>query len=429
MGGNMKRPPRIEALDTLIIGGGMITNDLLLPSVYHLQRLGRVGRITVCALNSAPLKALHANAEFKEAFPGQGFVPLPALGEPPDRLFPALHKKALARLAPRQAVIVAVPDPLHYEVVMAALAHDQHVLCVKPLVLRYDQAAEIGKRARRKGLFVAVEYHKRFDRRSLVARRQYRLGRFGEFVMGEAKLIEPYGYRRSNFQNWFTCDRTDPFVYVGCHYVDLAYFITGLKPVGVSVSGVKGKFPNGNEGYLWASGRVRYENGALLTVTDGLGYPDEAAGSNDQGLLMYCEGEGACGMIQHNDQDRGVRYSYADGAGGGGVKYRYVSPDFYRLVPWEGPGAKPVGYGYDSVAASIETMCRIERETAGLPAKPALARRREMIAAVDEQGLIATPANSSVNELVVEAARKSILADGAWVNILYGRHPHVEKRK
>ena len=50
--------------------------------------------------------------------------------------------------------------------------------------------------------------------------------------MGEAKLIEPYYYRHSNFQNWFTCDKTDPFVYVGCHYVDLVYFITGLQAGG-----------------------------------------------------------------------------------------------------------------------------------------------------------------------------------------------------
>ena len=47
----------MKPLDTLIIGGGMITNDLLLPSVYQLQRGGRAGKITVCALNSAPLRA------------------------------------------------------------------------------------------------------------------------------------------------------------------------------------------------------------------------------------------------------------------------------------------------------------------------------------------------------------------------------------
>ena len=84
-----------DGIDVLIIGGGMITNDLLLPSVYQLQRLGRVNHITICALNSAPLKALKESAELRQAFPGQDFDALPALTEPPDRMFPALFKKDL----------------------------------------------------------------------------------------------------------------------------------------------------------------------------------------------------------------------------------------------------------------------------------------------------------------------------------------------
>jgi predicted dehydrogenase len=415
----------MQTLDLLVIGGGMITHDLILPAAYHLQRTGRLGRIAVCALNSAPLRTLVESAELQQAFPGQAFEPLPGLDEPPERMFPELFKEALARRPPRQAVIVAVPDQFHYEVVKEALAHEQHVLCVKPLVLKYEEAHHIEELARRQGLFVGVEYHKRFDRRSLMARRHYALGHFGEFAMGEAKLIEPYYYRHSNFQNWFTCDKTDPFVYIGCHYVDLVYFITGLRPTAVSVAGVRGRFPNGNEGYLWASGRVRYENQALLSVTAGLGYPNDAAGSNDQGLLMYCEGRGASGMIQHIDNDRGVRYSFLEGIGCGGSKYNYVSPDFYRVVPWEGPGFKPVGYGYDSVAANLETMGRIEAAVAGLAPSESLDRRRQMIAEVDRQGILATPANSYINELVVEATRLSIQRDGVWIPIDYQPHPHV----
>jgi predicted dehydrogenase len=424
---DMKTP--VEALDVLIVGGGMITQDLLLPSVYHLQRTGRVGRISICALNSPPLLALTTNADLQAAFPGQTFESYPPADTPADRMFPRLFEERLAAARPRQAVLVAVPDPFHYEVVMAALRHDQHVLCVKPLVLSYREDVEIEKTARERGLYVGVEYHKRLDRRALMARRGYALGQFGEFRMGEARMIEPYYYRHSNFQNWFTCDQTDPFVYVGCHYVDLVYFITGLKPVGVSVSGVKGRFPNGKEGYLWANGRVRFENDALLSVTDGLGYPDDAAGSNDQGLLMYCEGADRSGMIQHNDQDRGVRHSYLDGIGCAGSRYNYVSPDFYRLVAWDGPGARPVGYGFESVEANLETMIRIERETAGQPAADALARRRDLLQAVDATGLLATPANSYINELVVEAARLSIVADGDWVDIVYGASPHVRPRQ
>jgi hypothetical protein len=307
---------------------------------------------------------------------------------------------------------------------MEALRRDQHVLCVKPLVLKYAQAIEVEELAREKGLFVGVEYHKRFDRRSLIARRDYRAGRFGQFVMGEAKLVEPYYYRHSNFQNWFTTERTDPFVYIGCHYVDLVYFITGLRPVEVSVTGVKGKFPNGTVGFLWAHGRVRFENGALLSVINGLGYPDDGAGSNDQGLMMFCEGNGRSGLIKHDDQFRGVTHCYLEPSGG--KRQHFVNPDFFRLVPWEGDGLKPVGYGPDSVTASISAVHRIENEVASLPEKKSLARRREIIDEVDRKGIIATPANSSINELVVEAARLSILADGKAVRIVYGKKPYVE---
>ncbi len=413
------------ALDVIIIGGGMITYDLLLPSVYHLQRTGFVKSIKVCALDSAPLKALKSGKEISDAFPGQDFEAYPPVTEPEDKKFPDLYKQLLSEMKPRQMVIVAMPDQLHYPVVMEALKYNQHVLCVKPLVLKYEQAAEIERIAYEKGLFVGVEYHKRFDRRSLMAKRGCELNQFGEFVMGEAKLIEPYYYRSSNFQNWFTCDNTDPFVYIGCHYVDLVYFITGLRPVSVSVSGIKGRFPNGNEGYMWANGRVRFENNALLSVIDGLGYPDQAAGSNDQSLQMFFEGEGKTGMIKHNDQFRGVEHSYLEGIGCGGSHFNYVSPDFYKLVPWEEDGYKPVGYGFDSVAASITTACRIEDEVDKMTAGDSLVKRRKILKEVDKKGIIATPANSYINELVVEAARISILNDGKTVDIEYGDKPHV----
>jgi predicted dehydrogenase len=414
-----------QSIDVTVIGGGMITNDLILPSIYHLQRTGVVSEIGICSRTHAPLRTLKDNRDLREAFPGQDFTAFPPHSQTTDKPQPNLYKQVIASMRPRQAVIVAVPDSLHYPIIMEALQHDQHVLSVKPLVLEYKQGLEIEKLALERGLFVGIEYHKRFDRRALLAKREYTQGHFGDFVMGEAKLIEPYYYRHSNFQNWFTCDKADPFTYVGCHYVDLVYFITGLKPVSVSVDGVKGKFPNGNVAYMWSSGRVRYENGALLSVTAGLGYPDAAAGSNDQCLLMYCEGNGRTGMINHEDHERGVRYCYLDNIGCGGSQYNYVSPDFFRLVPWEGPGYKPVGYGYDSIAANLETMQRIEQDVADLDDEASLKRRREIIHEVDRTGLIATPRNSYINELVIEAARHSIINDGARVNILYGDNPCV----
>jgi D-galacturonate reductase len=412
-----------DKLDVVIVGGGMITHDQILPSLYHLQRLGRVGAVTVCALNSGPLRALAEAPRLGEAFPGQGFQALPNLAEPPERMFPDLFQEAIAALPPGNLVVVAVPDHMHYAVIRAALERGQHVLSVKPLVLQYAQAVEIERLAHAAGLFVGVEYHKRFDRRALDARGLYRAGRFGQFRCGEGKLVEPYYYRHSNFQNWFTKENSDPFTYIGCHYVDLVYFITGLRPVEVSVRGVEGNFPNGNAGYLWSLGQVVWENGAILSLLNGLGYPDEAAGSNDQGLCLFCEGDDCGGMVRHDDQFRGVSHAYVDRRAG--AVFRFVSPDYFRLVAWEGEGLKPVGYGYDSVEANALAALRVNAASAGLDGEAALARRREVLEDIDRRGIIATPANSSINELVTEAARESIQQRGRHVAIDSSRLPAV----
>ncbi len=409
-----------KPLDLTIIGAGMIVHDLILPAAYQLQRMGNVRDITICDMRVSSLKSLKEDKEMSIAFPGQTFTPCPAI-EDGDSSDPAVYKKVLEKREPHQAVIIALPDQLHYQVLRDVLDYNQHVLCVKPLVLKYEQSIEIEKKALERGCFVGVEYHKRFDRRSLLARKHYEQGDLGEFMMGEAKMIEPYYYRHSNFQNWFTCENTDPFVYVGCHYVDLTYFITGLKPIEVSVSGVKGKFPNGKEGYMWANGRVRFENGALLSVTDGLGYPDTSAGSNEQCLNMYFEGDDKAGTLAHDDQYRGVEYGFTDNVD---KQFQYVNPDFYRLVPWEGEGLKPVGYGFDSIAATITSASRIEAEV-DASSEDALTVRQNNIKAANEKGLIATPQNSAINELVQEAARLSILNGGDIALIEYEPTPSV----
>ena len=415
-----------KPLDLTIIGAGMIVHDLILPAAYHLQRQGYVKNIAVCGTRVSSLQALKDNALIKEAFPGQDFRPYPAMDSAPGDN-QELYKEVLAKMASYQAVIVALPDQLHYKVVMDVLDFDQHILCVKPLVLKHKHGVKIARKAKERGLFVGVEYHKRFDRRSLMARKNYLSGDLGEFVIGEAKMIEPYYYRFSNFQNWFTADITDPFVYVGCHYVDQVYFITGLKPVEVSVSGVKGKFPNGTEAYMWANGRVRFENGALLSVTDGLGYPDDGAGPNEQGLSMFFEGNEKGAIFKHNDQFRGVEYSFIKGRGPANKLFHYINPDFFQLVPWEGEGYKPIGYGPDSVMTNMIYMSQIEARVEKDPAR-ASEIRLQAKAEADEKGLIATPENSYINELVHEAARLSILNDGDMALIEYEPEPRVRLR-
>jgi len=387
--------------EVLLIGGGMITHDQLLPSLYHLQRQGRIASITVCASRFSTVARL-ANADILlRAFPGQSFRAWPDRDGPTQ---PDLFRQAMAALPPRQIVVVAVPDQLHYEVVMAALGADQHVLCVKPLALEYRHAQEIEREARARRLLVAIEYHKRFDDRSLMARRLYREGKFGEFKLGCARLFEKWYYRHSNFQNWMTCEHSDAFTYIGCHYVDLVHFITGLLPAAVSVHGVRDLFPNGNEGFLWTDARVIWSNGACLNVQNGLGFPDDAPGSNTQGLTLYCGGEDKGALIEHSDQYRGLKYSYTRQPDSSATIYSEPSPDYFQYVDLGGGGLTPVGYGYRSVEHIISSMIRVEQDS-------------ESLDETERAGMIATPGNSSYNEKVIEAGRRSIVRGGELVEI------------
>ena len=408
-----------------IVGGGMITQVQILPSIYQLQRIGIVGEISVCALNSAPLNVLARDEALRNAFAGHSFTAYPSPDTDPDLKFPDLYKEVIQKMSKDSIVVVAVPDPLHYEVIQTALASGQHVCCVKPLVLEYSQAVEIEKNAYEKGLVVGVEYHKRLDDRALMARRLYREGKFGQFRIGHAEMNEAYYYRHSNFQNWFTKENSDMFTYVGCHYVDQLHFITGLLPKAVSVYGIEDTYPNGKTGYLWTDARVIWENGGCLNVTNVMGYPDEGPGGNFQGIRMYCRGDNRSGMLVHNDQNRGVQHCYIEkGNEPGDTYYSEPSPDYFKYVNLGGEGLTPVGYGYRSIELIINNICKcidVPREN--------LTERQKLIKQFNDEGIMATPANSSYNELVVEAGRLSILNGGREVEITYGENAGVDFRK
>lgn len=411
-----------------VIGGGMITRTQLLPTLYHMQRQengGGIGEIRMCALDTKPILEMRRDAALQNGFPGQNFVafPDPATTKPTES-FPELYREVLKSAPKGSIAVVAVPDHFHYSVIKAGLENDLHLCVVKPLVLKHAQAQEIEKMARERGLVVGVDYHKRFDYRNLMARKDYRSGKFGNFRLAQAHLHEPWYYRDSNFQNWCTCENSDMFTYVGCHYVDLVAFITGLRPVSVSVYGIRDKYPNGREGFLWTDARVVWDNGGCLSIANAIGYPNAGAGGNSQGLVIWGQGPKDATLVYHSDQFRGVKHSNIEsGSDPGDTIYSEPNPDYFRLLDQGGAGGGlvPVGYGHRSVEYIIDA-CR----QAGAIAS--LTERQKLIKQFDAEGIMATPANSAYNELVVEAGRLSITNAGREVVIDYGEHPSVRFR-
>lgn len=405
-----------------IVGGGMITKDQILPSLYHVQRQGVIGEIAICALQARPLKALADSETFARAFPGQSFRAFPSVDGDLDEPHPDLFRQVIEQMPRRNIVVAAVPDQLHYDVIMTALRNDQHVLSVKPLVLKASQSAEIEREAAARGLLVGIEYHKRFDDRSLLARRRYREGLFGEFKLGTARLLEKWYYRHSNFQNWCTVENSDAFTYIGCHYVDLMHFITGLLPVAVSVYGVRDRYPNGNEGFLWTDARVVWNNGACLNVQNALGFPDDAPGTNVQGLTMYCADGDRGAWIEHHDQFRGIQHCYTAAPAAPSLNaYSEPSTEYFQYLDLGGPGLVPVGYGLRSIEYIVRAAIRVESAAPG--------QGVQLLKEYDKTGVMATPANSRYNELVLEAGRLSILNGGREAVIDYEPVPSVRLRE
>lgn len=398
----------------------MITRLQVLPSLYQMQREGMIGDIHLCARHKATLLPLLEDEGLKTAFPGLGFTPHP----PPDAAdgsYPDLYKEVLDGLAKGSVVYVAIPDQFHHEVVCAALDRDHHVVCVKPLVLTCSEAEDIRKRGFEKGLFVGVEYHKRYDDRSFIARDKYRSGKLGEFKLGQAVLHEKWWYRESNFMNWCTTENSDFFTYIGCHYVDLLAFVTGLKPVSVSVYGIPDAYPNGNVGYLYTDARIVWENGGVLNVQNGIAYPNDASAGNDQGMKIYTKDEasGKGGFICHVDNNRGASYcTVTKGEEPGATHHQIVNPDYFQLVKTGSGGLRPVGYGYRAIEQLVKAAIEVSR--AG-----SLEERQASLRKIDEDGFHATPANSFYNELVVEAGRQSILSGGHTFEIRYVDAPGV----
>ncbi len=61
------------------------------------------------------------------------------------------------------AIVIGAPDPLHHELVIAALARGLHVFCEKPLCYSPDEIADIMAARDRASRVVQVGYMKRFD--------------------------------------------------------------------------------------------------------------------------------------------------------------------------------------------------------------------------------------------------------------------------
>jgi predicted dehydrogenase len=242
---------------------------------------------------------------------------------------------------------VATPDQLHADVILAALEAGVHVLTEKPMCLEMNEADRIIALAARKQRIVAVDMHKRYDPDHLRIQQEIKK-RIGDPLYGTAYLEEPLELSRSTFK-WV--EQSDPFTYVGSHWVDLIYHYYKSKPVSLTAVGQKKRLiREGIDAYDAVQVRVDFENGMSINFHNNWITPPDFEGPVNQGHEIT----GAEGKVESDQQYRGLRWWHQ----GGGS--RTANTHFTREVPR--PGGKPacIGYGVDCLTVALAAACRMK---------------------------------------------------------------------
>jgi len=338
-----------------LVGAGMFGGDVHLRCYADLQRFGIAGQLARIGLDArarafAPVQfelvavgtrteasARRAAAQFRER---TGREPRAYWGETPWldilREFPDLDVLA-----------VATPDPLHTPPILAALEAGAHVVTEKPMCLDVAEADRILELARTKNRIVAVDMHKRYDPDHRRIREEI-VRQIGEPLYGLAYLEEPLSVSTRTFK-WV--EQSDPFSYVGSHWVDLIYDYYRSQPVALTAVGQKKRLAReGLNAYDAVQVRVDFANGMSVHFFNNWITPADFEGPVNQGHEIV----GTDGKVESDQQYRGLRW-WARGHGS-----RTANTHFTREVARpDGPSAC-VGYGVDSLIAGLAAVCEVK---------------------------------------------------------------------
>jgi D-galacturonate reductase len=137
------------------------------------------------------------------------------------------YKKALKVYNP-DAVIVATPDHTHFQICKEVIRFNKHLLVVKPLSSSFREVRQLVSQIKNKKKIYQVEFHKRLDEANTTLKKILVEGKIGNLkycvIEYSQKKIIPEFY----FKKW--ASKSNSFQYLGVHYADLIYFLTGYKP-------------------------------------------------------------------------------------------------------------------------------------------------------------------------------------------------------
>ena len=395
-------------IPVLVVGGGMISEEVVLPTVFQEQKRGRVGTISIASRRASTIKHL------KEYFKGCEFrgYPDPQKETNLDRDHSDIYKQAISDLGEHGVVIVATPDHLHTPVILSAIEAGHHVIVEKPLCLKVADAHQIMSASKEKGIYVLTDYHKRHDRAIRAVKFKYSQGDLGEMLHGHAWIEEKREMALDVFARW--CEKSSPFEYIGIHYADAYYYITGLKPKKITAFGQKKFLPkHGKDAFDAIQATIVWEDGSVLFIQTSWVCSEYNSALTNQGLqLSGTEGEYWADHKARNLHFVTQKKGYED-----------FNPNFFKgYNDWDDPDViEWVGYGYDSIKQGLDDVRNIEMEITSLPADQVVLARRKILEQLENTR--ALPNQALIGTAINEAVRLSIANDNRYVSFDENMYP------
>lgn len=368
-----------RVLKVAVIGGGMFFDDIIGQSLKDFQRGGIAGALTSIGMShfapqvadiAVQFVAIGTNspkagtagkiaADFAKDFPGS--TPKAHYGEFVWREILDEHKP--------DVLIVATPDHLHTAPIMEALERGIHVLTEKPMCLKTSEADRMIALAAQKKLILAVDMHKRFDPfvREMMT---HSLKKYDRINRIRAVLEEPLEVSTEVFK-W--AENSNPFAYVGCHWLDVVAHYTGVFPAALWATGQKNLLIHWDEYVKEIAKRqnrpltdfskhtpiqtwdavdvtVTYDNGMRGDYNNNWINPREFEGAVNQEIEVY----GTLGRGMVDQQDRGFRETII----GDGTRTR--NPTFGGRIKNAGGNLEIFGYGKASLVAGMLAIARVK---------------------------------------------------------------------
>jgi predicted dehydrogenase len=195
------------------------------------------------------------------------------------------YRKMIDELKP-DAVAIAIPDSMHKEPVLAALAAGAHVLVEKPLATKLADSDQMIEYAKKCGKTLMVNFSHRWIPQYFKAKELVAEGKMGPVAMVLAKKDDTIGVIRK----WKWLSDSTPAAFLSSHDIDLIRWIIGSEARSVYARAYKKVVvKEGYDTYDCSQAIVEFENGSIATFESGWILPDSFPTATDSFIQITCE--------------------------------------------------------------------------------------------------------------------------------------------